>query len=239
MMKQKWGLDRNVLLPTPGDPWGVEKHHWNTGAEENQQLNPGGPSIISEVRCIIFSETAPKSPASTTTTLQSWLHPSDATPSVLSPPTSVCEIQFDLINIFCWYETKNVSGIYRTFHNGDWWSRIRTIGKCGQFSYPWFCAPDTIFPRKMYFSAIGRCCSKRYLWRKIEISMLYFSPNSLLTLHRINVLKKAKHRLLTCRHPGTRRVWLHLVSEVRNSVASSMQRVNTALFKTNSILCFS
>ena len=24
MMKQRWGLDRNVL-PTPGDPWGVEQ----------------------------------------------------------------------------------------------------------------------------------------------------------------------------------------------------------------------
>ena len=34
MMKQRWGLDRNVLRPTPGDPWGVEQHHWNTGAEE-------------------------------------------------------------------------------------------------------------------------------------------------------------------------------------------------------------
>ena len=22
-------------------PWGVEQHHWNTGAKENQQLNPG------------------------------------------------------------------------------------------------------------------------------------------------------------------------------------------------------
>ena len=32
----------NVLRPTPGDPWGVEQHHWNTGAKENQQLNPGG-----------------------------------------------------------------------------------------------------------------------------------------------------------------------------------------------------
>ena len=41
MMKQRWGLDRNVLRPTPGDPWGVEQHHWNTGVEENQQLNPG------------------------------------------------------------------------------------------------------------------------------------------------------------------------------------------------------
>ena len=86
---------------------------------------------------------------------------------------------------------------------------------------------------KMCFSATGRCCSKRYLWRKIEISMLCFSPNSLPTLHRINVLQKAKHRLLTCRHPGTRRVSLHLISEVRNSVASRMQRVNTTLFKTN------
>ena len=27
-----------MLRPTPGDPWGVEQHHWNTGAEENQQL---------------------------------------------------------------------------------------------------------------------------------------------------------------------------------------------------------
>ena len=27
-----------------GDPWGVEQHHWNTGAKEYQQLNPGGPS---------------------------------------------------------------------------------------------------------------------------------------------------------------------------------------------------
>ena len=33
-----------MLRPTPGDPWGVEQHHWNTGAEENQQLNLGGPS---------------------------------------------------------------------------------------------------------------------------------------------------------------------------------------------------
>ena len=43
-MKQGWGLDRNVLRPIPGDPWGIEQHHWNTGAKENQQLNHGGPS---------------------------------------------------------------------------------------------------------------------------------------------------------------------------------------------------
>ena len=23
-----------MLRPTPGDPWGVEQHHWNAGAEE-------------------------------------------------------------------------------------------------------------------------------------------------------------------------------------------------------------
>ena len=63
--------------------------------------------------------------------------------------------------------------------------------------------------------------------------MLYFSLNSLLTLHRINGLKKAKHQLLICRDPDTRRVSLHLISEVRNSVASRMQRVNTALYKSN------
>ena len=51
MMKQRWGLDRNVLRPTPGDPWGVEQHHWNTGAEENQQLNPGGPSNMLSSLC--------------------------------------------------------------------------------------------------------------------------------------------------------------------------------------------
>ena len=45
MMKQRWGLNRNnVLRPTSGDPWGVEQHHWNTGAKESQELNPDGPS---------------------------------------------------------------------------------------------------------------------------------------------------------------------------------------------------
>ena len=31
-MKQRGGLDRNVLRPTPGDPWGVEQHHWKTNS---------------------------------------------------------------------------------------------------------------------------------------------------------------------------------------------------------------
>ena len=30
-----------MLRPTSGDPRGAEQHHWNTGAKENQQLNPG------------------------------------------------------------------------------------------------------------------------------------------------------------------------------------------------------
>ena len=144
-------------------------------------------------------------------------------------------VWFDQYLLLVW--NKNVSGIYRTFHNEDRWSRIRTINKRGQFLCPWFCAPDTIFPRKIYFSATGRCCSKRYLWRKIEISMLYFSPNSLLTLHRINVLKRAKHRLLTCRSPGTRRVSLHQQSGIRlhHVCRGWIQHC----LKLISILCFS
>ena len=55
MMKQRWGLDRNVLQPTPGDPRGVEQHHWNTGAKENQQLNPGGPSNRQNIDSIKWS----------------------------------------------------------------------------------------------------------------------------------------------------------------------------------------
>ena len=60
-----------MLRPTPGDPWGVEQHHWNTGAKEKQQLNPGGPSnrqkklrpqptkIINFVGAIIESDARP------------------------------------------------------------------------------------------------------------------------------------------------------------------------------------
>ena len=84
-------------------------------------------------------------------------------------------------------------------------AEFKQLSNMVSFRAPFF-VPDTVFPRKIYFSATGRCCSKGYLCRKIEISMLYFSPNSLLTLHCINVLKRAKHLLLTCRHPGTRRV---------------------------------
>ena len=55
MMNQRSGLDRNVLRPTPGDPWGVEQHHWNTGAEENQQLNPGFLPELSKSNNTIWS----------------------------------------------------------------------------------------------------------------------------------------------------------------------------------------
>ena len=38
MMKQRWGLDRNnVLQSTPGDPWSVEQHHWNTGEKKKKK----------------------------------------------------------------------------------------------------------------------------------------------------------------------------------------------------------
>ena len=40
-----------MLRLTPGDPWDVEQHHWNTGAKENQQLNPGGPTIKYHMAC--------------------------------------------------------------------------------------------------------------------------------------------------------------------------------------------
>ena len=43
--------------------------------------------------------------------------------------------------------------------------------------------------------------------------------------------KKAKHRLLTCRHPGTHRVMLPPSCKVGNSVASRMQRVGVSVSK--------
>ena len=43
----------------------------------------------------------------------------------------------------------------------------------------------------------------------------------------VYVLSYAHNRLLTCGHNDTRRVSLHPISEVRNSVASRMQRVQS------------
>ena len=34
-----------MLRPTPGDPWGVEQHHWNTGAEEPVNPVPGFKTV--------------------------------------------------------------------------------------------------------------------------------------------------------------------------------------------------
>ena len=49
MMKQRWGLDRILLWPTPGDPWGVEQptetlEQKRKKKKKKKQLNPGGPS---------------------------------------------------------------------------------------------------------------------------------------------------------------------------------------------------
>ena len=43
-----------MLRPTPGDPREAEQHHWNTGAKENQQLNPGGPSNRQKLHRLIY-----------------------------------------------------------------------------------------------------------------------------------------------------------------------------------------
>ena len=48
-----------MLRPTPGDPWGVEQHHWNIGAKENQQLNPGGPSSLRKARTANRTNSSP------------------------------------------------------------------------------------------------------------------------------------------------------------------------------------
>ena len=49
---------------------------------------------------------------------------------------------------------------------------------------------NAIFPRKMYFSATGRCYLRNDCWRKQAISMLYFSAISKLTHPRINNTKR-------------------------------------------------
>ena len=43
MMKQRWGLDRNVLRPTPCDPWGVNN---TTGILEQKKTNSWTPVIL-------------------------------------------------------------------------------------------------------------------------------------------------------------------------------------------------
>ena len=41
-MKQRLGLDRNVLRPTPGDPLGVEQHHWTLEQKKTNSRTPVG-----------------------------------------------------------------------------------------------------------------------------------------------------------------------------------------------------
>ena len=42
-----------MLRPTPGDPWGIKQHHWNTEAKENQQLNPKVAKNGFVLNCVI------------------------------------------------------------------------------------------------------------------------------------------------------------------------------------------
>ena len=59
MMKQRWGLDRNLLRPIPGDPWGVEQHHWNTGAKENHSWTPVCKQPVKRPAPSVFSQATP------------------------------------------------------------------------------------------------------------------------------------------------------------------------------------
>ena len=60
--------------------------------------------------------------------LQSRLHPYDATPNVFE--TKLCENLFELTNIVCCYETRNVYGMYWNSHDVIEQSRIQEIGDC-------------------------------------------------------------------------------------------------------------
>ena len=42
MMKQRWGFDRNVLRPTPGDPWGVEQPNETLAQKKTNSWTPVG-----------------------------------------------------------------------------------------------------------------------------------------------------------------------------------------------------
>ena len=87
-------------------------------------------------------------------------------------------------------KTQPIWNVIWTFHNGDRWRRIRTISKRGQFSCAWFRAPDTIFPRKMYFSATGRCWSK--LMAKNRYKPALFLPKLFAQTSLYKCLKKDK-----------------------------------------------
>ena len=142
--------------------------------------------------------------ASTKSTLRSWLHSSDTTPSVFNMWRPVWFDQYLLR-----YETKNVSGIDQTFHNEDRWSRIRQLANVISFR-----VADAIFLDKCIFSATGRCCLKHYLWWEIEICMLYFSRNALVHSHFIVLTsKKVKYRLLSCGFNDKSKLYMSLQSQ--------------------------
>ena len=44
-----------MLRPTPGDPWGAEKHQWNTGAKEFS-LDPPLPVVVNKKIVITTAE---------------------------------------------------------------------------------------------------------------------------------------------------------------------------------------
>ena len=115
---------------------------------------------------------------------------------------------------------KNVSGIYRTFQNEDRWNTIQTITKRCQFSCRWYNFPS----KRCNFLPRGDIVRNVTYGEKMDKYAL-FLPKLFAHTPSYWRLKKAKHRLFTCRHPGTRRLSLHPISDVRNSVPSRMQRV--------------
>ena len=84
-------------------------------------------------------------------TYWSRLHPYDATPSVFE--TKFCENLFDLTNIVCCYETRNVYGMYRNSHDVIWRCTIQEIGDCKRV----LCFSCDISQINVYFCGIGRC----------------------------------------------------------------------------------
>ena len=50
MKKQRRGLNRCNVLQSAGNPKTVQQHHWKSGAKEEHQLSPGGPSNRRKLR---------------------------------------------------------------------------------------------------------------------------------------------------------------------------------------------
>ena len=98
-------------------------------------------------------------------TLRSRLHPSDATPppppSVFKP--SVCESQFDLINISASMKLRMFL-VYiepSTMRIGE--AGFEQLANVVSFRAPDFVPLTQFSLEKMFFSATGRCCSKTLL----------------------------------------------------------------------------